>query len=100
MTEKLVSVKNTLDRYFNWAKKNQIIKVPASDVEYYKRNWFVVVEEIKAIVKNEEPTKAEIIKELEKLWIEFNKKAKKEELEALLEKAKKEFEENKWKDGE
>ncbi len=91
--KKLVSVKNTLDRYFNGAKKWDIIQVPENQLDFYLKRWFVKVEPIKAIVKNEdELTKKEIMEELEKLWVEYDKKAKKEELEKLLEQAKKEFE--------
>ena len=96
--KKLVKMKNTMDRYFNWVNKWGIISVPENEVEFYKRNWFVVIEEVKAIVENKEMsedesrrwaednlTKKGIVEKLKELWVEFDSKAKKEELEKLLE---------------
>jgi len=96
--KKLVKMKNTMDRYFNWVNKWGIISVPENEVEFYKRNWFVVIEEVKAIVENKEMsedesrrwaednlTKKGIVEKLKELWVEFDPKAKKEELEKLLE---------------
>ena len=70
--KKLVKMKNTMDRYFNWVNKWGIISVPENEVEFYKRNWFVVVEEVKAIVENKEMSENE-----SRRWTEEKKKTKK-----------------------
>lgn len=91
MSEK-VRVINNRDRYFNWAKRWQILEIEKNMLSYYENAWFSLVSEI--IPKNGIVEKEKIeedwrtVKELKAIldhnWIEYNEKAKKPELLELV----------------
>lgn len=101
MSNKLVKVINNKDRYFNWARKGWILEIDKNRLNYYLQNWFSEVkniEEKKNIVNNNTvklESKEFYQKELDHLWIKFNKNLWAKKLNELLIEAKKENE-NDW----
>lgn len=86
---KTVKVINNKDRYFNWARKWQVIQVDENRVAYYLQHGFSLVKEVqekKNIVNPQEPvrTKAELYKILDHYWVEYTTKMKVAELEQLV----------------
>lgn len=90
---KLIKVINNKDRYFNGARKGQIIQVDETRLNYYIQNGFSLVREVeekKNIVTDPTTptiptrTKKELYAILEHLWIEYDKNLKVAELEALV----------------
>ena len=89
---KLIKVINNKDRYFNGARKGQIIQVDETRLNYYIQNGFSLVREVeekKNIVTDPTTpitptrTKKELYAILEHLWVEYDKNLKVAELEAL-----------------
>lgn len=90
MSEK-VRVLNTRDRYYNWAYKWNILEIEKKSLQEYLNAWFVLVsdtlENKKVEIKNniEDQRTIEDLKAiLDHYWINYNKKAKKTELLALV----------------
>lgn len=90
---KLIKVINNKDRYFNGARKGQIIQVDETRLNYYIQNGFSLVREVeekKNIVTDPTTpitptrTKKELYAILEHLWVEYDKNLKVAELEALV----------------
>jgi len=96
---KLVKVINNLDRYFNWARKWQIIEVSEDRVDYYLQHGFSKVEEIvekNNIVTQTTPegidnnlTVAQLKKELDHLWVDYTACKNKIDFQNLLVEARK-----------
>lgn len=90
---KLIKVINNKDRYFNGARKGQIIQVDETRLNYYIQNGFSLVREVeekKNIVTTPTTpttpvrTKKELYIILDHLWVEYDKNLKVAELEALV----------------
>lgn len=90
---KLIKVINNKDRYFNGARKGQIIQVDETRLNYYIQNGFSLVREVeekKNIVTDPTTpntptrTKKELYAILEHLWVEYDTNLKVAELEALV----------------
>lgn len=94
MSEKTIKVLNTRDRYYNGAYKWQILEVPEIEKDHYLNVWFTLVwekEEKKNIVVDNR-TVRDLRDILDHNWIEYDKKAKKDELLKLVEELEKKSE--------
>lgn len=92
-----IHVLNTRNRYYNGARQWAIIEIEASELTQYERVWFVKADagkvEVKQnIVQTKGPTVKEIKKELDHLGVQYDNKARRDDLLALLEEAKKSLE--------
>ena len=84
---KMISVRNTKNRYFNWARLNGVLQISSDRVNYYIKNWFKVIDwkiETKKNIVNDDKLKEELQKELEHLWIDFNKNLWVKKLQKLI----------------
>jgi len=90
-----VQVVNTTKRIYNWVRPGEVREINKINLWAYKSFWFEVLG--KEIPKQEAPvvdnslTVKEIKEKLSVLWVEFDAKAKKDELLELLENS------NTWK---
>lgn len=91
MSEK-VRVINNRDRYFNWAKRWQILEIEKNMLSYYENAWFSLVYEVipKNGIVNKKETEEDnrTVEELKAIldhhWVEYKAKAKKTELLELV----------------
>lgn len=91
-----VKVINNKDRYFNWARKWQVIEIDSIKLDYYKKHWFSLIEEKQNILKNPAPTIQtfewiddiwtipELKEKLEHFWINYDTCKLKADFQKLL----------------
>lgn len=87
---KKVRVINNKDRYFNWARKGQVLEIDSEMVSYYEKNGFSVIWNViskENIVKDKQEdgrTTKELKEILDHHWVDYKWVSKKEDLLELV----------------